>query len=214
MSGLAKDESHIKKKTLIASEQLRPDVVERRLNFSIARRFAPLKSLVFLDESAAQDNMTRRYGRSAKGKRCHDFVPHSHWKTTTLLSAIRVDQVIHEATVIFDGPMNRVSFEGWVECFLLGSLNEGDVVVMDNLSCYKGPEVERLIESAGASVWYLPPYSPDLNPIEKLWSKVKGWLRDAGARSFDQIGDALVEVIKNVSPQECRNYFRSCGYGH
>ena len=172
----------------------------------------PLEALVFLDESGAQSNLTRRYGRSPIGQRCHDHTPHGHWKTTTLLSAIRLDGVIEQATVIVDGPMDTDTFEAYAGRCLAPSLRPGDVVVMDNLSSHKSAATRQAIEQADAELWFLPPYSPDLNPIEKLWSKVKAWLRRVSARTFDAIGDALAQVLRTVTPTECGNYFRSCGY--
>lgn len=198
---------------MIAAEQDRPDVAERRKNFAIARRFVPLDSLVFLDESGAQSNLTRLVGRSPRGQRCVDRRPHGHWKTTTLLSAIRLGGVIQDATVIINGPVNGEVFTSYAEHCLAPALRRGDVVVMDNLSSHKSAAVVRAIEAADAEVWFLPPYSPDLNPIEKLWSKVKAWLRRVRPPNFDAIGHALVEVLRTVTPDECRNYFRSCGYG-
>jgi len=158
--------------------------------------------------------MTRLYGRAPVGERCVDHTPHGHWKTTTLLSAIRLDGVIKDATVIIDGPMNSATFLAYTEQCLVPTLRPGDVVVMDNLSSHKAVGVREAIESVGASLWYLPPYSPDLNPIEKLWSKVKSWLRRVAARSFDTIGHALADVLRTVTPTECGNYFNSCGYGN
>ena len=157
--------------------------------------------------------MTRLYGRAPVGQRCHDHTPHGHWKTTTLLSAIRLDGVIEQATVIVDGPMNTDTFEAYAERCLAPSLRVGDVVVMDNLSSHKSTATRRVIEQADAALWFLPPYSPDLDPIEKLWSKVKTWLRRASARTFDAIGDQLARVLRTVTPTECANYFNSCGYG-
>lgn len=214
MPSVAEDEAQFKKKSLIAAEQRRPDIVEKRRNFSIARRFIEPARFVFLDESGAQSNMTRLYGRSPIGQRCNDATPHGHWKTTTLLSAMRLDGVVEPATVIYDGAMNRPTFENYVEQYLAPSLRPGDVVVMDNLSAHKSPAVSELIEAVEANVWYLPPYSPDLNPIEKLWSKVKNWLRRVAARTFEAIGKALVDVLRTVDPTECANYLQSCGYGH
>lgn len=187
--------------------------MRRRHSFGIARRFVPLESLVFLDESGAQSNMTRLYGRAPVGSRCVDHTPHRHWKTTTLLGAIRLDGVIDAATLILDRPINGEIFTSYTEQFLAPALRPGDVVVMDNLSSHKSKAAIENIESAGAEVWFLPAYSPDLNPIEKLWSKVKAWLRRVSARSFDGIGEALVEVLRTVKPAECANYFMSCGYG-
>ena len=185
----------------------------RRLSFAIARRFVDPKQLIFLDESGAQSNMTRLYGRSPVGARCIDRTPHGHWKTTTLLSAIRLNGVIRDATVIIDGPMNSATFLAYTEQCLAPALRPGDVVVMDNLSSHKAAGVREAIEAVGADLWYLPPYSPDLNPIEKLWSKVKAWLRRVAARDFDSIGHALADVLRTVTASECANYFRSCGYG-
>lgn len=157
--------------------------------------------------------MTRLYGRSPIGTRCNDYSAHGHWKTTTLLSAIRQEGVLRDATVIIDGAIDGDTFLSYTEQCLTPSLRRGDIVVMDNLSSHKVVGVRESIESAGCDLWYLPPYSPDLNPIEKLWSKVKSWLRRAGARHFEAIGQALEQVLKTVGPAECASYFRSCGYG-
>lgn len=202
-----------KKKSLIAAEQLRPDVQRQRRSFAIARRFVKPEQLIFLDESAAQSNMTRLYGRSPVGTRCVDRTPHGHWKTTTMLSAIRLTGVIRDATIILDGPMNSDTFRAYTEQYLAPTLKPGDVVVMDNLSSHKAGGVRETIEAVDADLWYLPPYSPDYNPIEKLWSKVKAYLRRVSARTFDAIGHALAEVLRTVKAGECMNYFRSCGYG-
>ncbi|MEM6553246.1 MAG: IS630 family transposase [Planctomycetota bacterium] len=197
----------------MASEQRRPDVVERRKNFGVARRFVDLASLVFLDESGVQSNMTRLYGRAPRGHRCVDHTPQSHWKTATLISAIRVEGVVRQATAVFDGPMNRPTFEGYAAACLAPTLRPGDVVVMDNLSSHKSAAVIDAIESAGAELWFLPAYSPDLNPIEKLWSKVKAGMRRLRPRSFLSIADTLADSLRTVTAKECRNYFASCGYG-
>lgn len=194
-------------------EQNRPDVAERRCNFRIASRFVEPGQLVFLDESGAQTGMTRLYGRAPIGERCVDHTPHGHWKTMTMLSAIRLDGVMQEATMVYDGPMNRDTFVAYVEHGLIPSLQPGDVVVMDNLSSHKASQVRELIEQAGADLWYLPPYSPDFNPIEKLWSKVKSWLRRVMAGTFDGLLGAIADALRDVDPRECINYFRSCGYG-
>jgi transposase len=202
------------KKSLKAQEQKRPDVAARRLNFSIARRFVDPASLVFLDESGATTQMTRLYGRSPVGERCVDHTPHGHWKTLTMLSAIRLSGVVREATVLVDGAMNAPTFLAYTRQFLTPSLLPGDVVVMDNLASHKAAGVAEAIEAVGASVWYLPPYSPDLNPIEKLWSKVKAWLRRAMVRGVDALSAAVADALRAVTPEECLNYFHSCGYCH
>jgi transposase len=168
---------------------------------------------VFLDESGAKTNMTRLYGRAPVGTRCTDRTPHGHYKTMTLLSAIRIEGVMKEATVVFDGSMNTATFETYTQQFLAPALRPGDVVVMDNLGAHKSPAIRHAIESAGADLWYLPAYSPDLNPIEKLWSKVKTWLRRVSAKTFDSLAQAIADALRAVPADECANYFRSCGYG-
>jgi transposase len=188
-------------------------VAERRRNFEIARRFAGAGRFVFLDESGAKTNMTRLYGRARVGERCTDRTPHGHWKTMTVLSAIRLDGVMRDATVLVDGPMNAATFLAYTRQFLAPSLRPGDVVVMDNLASHKAAGVREAIEAVGADLWYLPPYSPDLNPIEKLWSKVKAWLRRVSAKTFDALSHAIADALRTVSPAECANYLASCGYG-
>lgn len=188
-------------------------MAERRRNFCIASRFVEPASLVFLDESGAQTNMTRRYGRAPVGERCTDHTPQGHWKTMTMLSAIRLDGLMQEATVVIDGPMNTDTFTAYTEQCLVPSLRPGDLVVMDNLSSHKGAAVRRMIEAAHADLWYLPPYSPDLNPIEKLWSKVKAWLRRVMAATFEHLITSIADALRTVDPTECANYFRACGYG-
>lgn len=195
------------------AEQQRPDVRRRRELFTIARRFVEPDRFVFLDESGAKTNMTRLYGRAPVGERCRFFAPHGHWKTTTLLSAIRVDGVIREATALFDGPMNAPTFVGYVEEMLAPSLKPGDVVVMDNLASHKVAGVAHAREAVGASLWYLPPYSPDLNPIERVWSKVKTWLRRVAAETLDALWPQVAHALKRVSASECKAYFRAAGYG-
>lgn len=116
------------------------------------------------------------------------------------------------ATVVVDGAMNSVTFLAYVQQFLVPALRPSDVVVMDNLSAHKGADVREAIEAAGCDLWYLPPYSPDFNPIENLWSKVKAWLRRVSAATFETLSDAVVNALNALSPQECSNYFRSCGY--
>jgi transposase len=131
----------------------------------------------------------------------------------TLLSAMRLDGVMREATAVYDGPMNRDTFVAYIEHYLVPALRPGDVVVMDNLSSHKGAAVRELIENAGADLWYLPPYSPDLNPIEKLWSKVKAWLRRVMADTYKGVVAAIADALRAVDPQECTRYFQACGYG-
>lgn len=157
--------------------------------------------------------MTRLYGWSPVGKRCVDRTLDSRWKTMTMLSAIRLNGVIQDATVLLDGPMNSETFLSYTQQCLAPSLRPGDVVIMDNLSSHKRVGVREAIEDVGADLWYLPPYSPDLNPIEMLWSKVKAWLRRVAAKTFDAISNTLADALNHVSPIELANYFNACGYG-
>jgi len=197
---------------LKAAEQDRPDVaVGRRFWIKTQRRLDPQR-LVFLDESGAKTNMTTLYGRAPVGERCVDASPHGHWKTLTLLSAIRLDGVIEDATVVVDGAMDAEVFVNYAERCLAPSLRPGDLVVMDNLPSHTVAGVAEAIQAAHASVWYLPAYSPDLNPIEKLWSKVKAWLRRVAADTIDGLIQATADALRDVQPDECRRYFESCGY--
>jgi transposase len=187
-------------------------VQRHRANFLIARRFAKPENFVFLDESGAQTNLTRLYGRAPIGQRCFFAAPHGHWRTTTLLSAMRATGVIKEASILFDGPTNAMIFRSYVEECLAPALQEGDIVVMDNLASHKVVGVREAIEEVGASIWYLPAYSPDLNPIEKMWAKVKAWLRRIAARTIDALVCGVGDALRAVDADECRAYLRSCGY--
>ena len=166
--------------------------------------------LVFVDETWASTAMARRYGRAPVGERLVDGVPHGHWQTTTFVAALRQDGLT--APMVIDGAVNGDLFVAYVEQMLVPTLRPGDVVVMDNLSCHKRAQVRALIETAGCTVRYLPPYSPDLNPIELAFAKLKALLRKAAQRTVDGLWDFLGEVLEAFSPEECRNYFRHCGY--
>ena len=157
--------------------------------------------------------MIRRYGWSTIGQRCIDHVPHNHWRTATIVGAIRSNPVIEGATVLLDGTLTRECFEDYVKRCLVPSLQPGEIVVMDNLLVHKGARVRELIEGAGCDLWYQPPHSPDLNPIEYLWSKVKNWLRCRSERRYDQLPFTLYEAMRRVTTAECENYFKACGYG-
>lgn len=183
-----------------------------RRNFAIARRFAGMERFVFLDESSAKTNMTRLYGRAPIGQRCRFAVPNGHWKTTTMLSAIRSEGVIDSASLVIDGAVDATVFRGYVERMLAPALRRGDIVVLDNLAAHKVAGVAEAIEAADATLWYLPPYSPDLNPIERMWSKVKARLRVAAASTRDTLIQAIADALRAVGPNECRNYIHGCGY--
>ena len=167
---------------------------------------------MFLDESGASTAMDRTHGRCASGKRLDGPVPHGHWKVVTLTAAVRLDGVPPSACLAFDGATNAACFEEYVARCLVPALRPGDIVVMDNLSCHKGPEVARLIAAAGATVRYLPAYSPDLNPIERLFSKLKSHLRRAKARTVGDLIEAMGEALRSVRASDIRGWFRHDGY--
>jgi transposase len=154
--------------------------------------------------------MARRHGRCRRGERLRVGVPHGHWKTTTFIGALTLRGFI--APFVLDGPINRDAFETYVEKVLVPELRAGDVVIMDNLSSHKGPRVREMIEAAGAELRYLPPYSPDFNPIENAFAKLKALLRRAAERTLDGLWNAIGALIKLVRPPECRNYFTAAGY--
>ena len=168
------------------------------------------KRLVFLDESGAKTNMTRLYGRALCGQRVLGQTPHGHWHTTTILSAIRFDAVA--AAMVIEGATDRLVFEGFVEFFLVPVLRPGDIVVLDNLSSHKGVRIEELIQSADAELRYLPPYSPDLNPIEQMYSKVKAYLRQAAARTKRRLINAVGRALRTVTENDVANWTTNCGY--
>ena len=166
--------------------------------------------LVFLDETGLSTNMTRRYGRAQKGKRCVDKVPHGHWRTSTFVAALRSDGL--EAPWLLDGPMNGPAFLEYVRQVLGPSLRPGDLVIADNLSSHKVAGVREAIEARGASLVFLPPYSPDLNPIENFFAKLKAHLRKVAQRSFDGLLLSTSFILNSLSSQECSNYFQASGY--
>lgn len=154
--------------------------------------------------------MTRLYGRAPRGQRVIEHAPGGHWCTTTMLGALRWNRF--EAPLVIEGAMDSVVFRGYVERMLRETLHPGDVVVMDNLSSHKTLGVQGAIEAAGATVRYLPPYSPDFNPIESMWSKVKQHLRSAAARTHAQLVNAVGDAMRSVTPDDCRGFFAGCGY--
>jgi transposase len=166
--------------------------------------------LVFIDETWASTNMARRYGRAPRGQRLRMSVPHGHWKTTTFIAGLRTAGMV--APFVIDAPVNREVFELYVEKILVPELKRGDLVVMDNLSSHKGPAVRALIRAAGARLLYLPPYSPDFNPIEKAFAKLKAGLRKAAQRTVEGLWGAIGGLIDTFTPVECVNYFEACGY--
>jgi transposase len=164
-----------------------------------------LSRLVFIDETGAKTNMTRLYARAKKGVRALDYVPHGHWSTTTLVSGLTIEGSI--APMVLDGPMDRLAFEAYVQQVLVSALPPDAIVVMDNLSAHKSPVIASLLRAAGAELWYLPPYSPDLNPIELMWAEVKAELRRAKASTQEALCEAIAQALQDVTPEHAQNFF-------
>ena len=169
------------------------------------------RRLVFIDETGASTKMARLRGRSLRGSRCMAAVPHGHWKTTTFVGGLRVGGMT--APMVLDGPMDGPVFLAWIEQMLVPTLEAGDIVVMDNLPAHKPDAVRTAIEATGAILRYLPPYSPDLNPIEMAFSKLKAFLKKAAARNIEDLWNAIAKALPMLSPQDCRSYFAATGYG-
>lgn len=182
----------------------------KRLHWKELRSNLPIDHLVFLDESGVNLGMIRRYGRAVGGKRVVDHAPLTRPRATTLLSAIRVNKVIAQTSYL--GGTTRSKFQQYVQETLLPELNPGDIVVMDNLAAHHGPGIAQMIAQAGAQILYLPPYSPDFNPIEKLWSKMKAYLRKYRALTCEDLDLALYQAFAAVSSSDCRNWFACAGY--
>lgn len=168
------------------------------------------EQFIFIDESGARTNMTRERARGPRGQRVVADTPHGHWKTTTMISGVRLGGAC--ASMVLDGATDADAFLAYVQHVLVPELRRGDVVVMDNLQPHKVAGVREMIESGGASVLYLPPYSPDFNPIENMWSKVKQFLKSAAARTFDALCDAIAEALRRVTRSDCVGFFNHCGY--
>jgi len=166
--------------------------------------------LVFIDETWTATNMTRSHGRCAKGERLRMGFPHGHRKTTTLVAGLRLSGMV--APMVLDGPINGEWFIAYVRQVLIPTLRPGDIVIMDNLSSHKRAEVRETIEEAGATLLFLPPYSPDFNPIEKAFSRLKAMLRKAAERTVSGLWGLIGKLVDLFHPQECANYFSSCGY--
>jgi transposase len=168
------------------------------------------RQYVFVDESGVTTDLLRRYARSPRGLRVRDYTPCGHWQTQTVIAALRLDRL--DAPAVFDGPIDNPTFLAYVEQVLAPALRPGDVVVLDNLAVHKQPAVQAAIERAGAHLRFLPPYSPDFNPIELAFSKLKAFLRAARPRTFDQVVSLVAAAIELFTPQECANFVRHCGY--
>jgi transposase len=198
------------KKTLFALEQARADVARRRQRWRSFQGNLDPRRLVFIDETWIKTNMAPLRGWGAKGKRLRGFAPHGHWRTLTFLGALRCDGLA--APCVFDGPINGQCFRAYVEQQLLPVLRPGDIVILDNLGSHKAAIIRQLIKSAGARLWFLPPYSPDLNPIEQAFAKIKHWMRAAQKRSIDDTWRHIGTLVSTIEPKECANYFQNAGY--
>jgi putative transposase len=195
---------------VLAAEQDRPDVARRRGQWKkYQTRIAP-ERLVFIDETWTKTNMAPLRGWAPRGKRLKTKVPYGHWKTMTFVAALRHDRI--DAPWLLDGPINGESFTVYVERVLVPTLEVGDLVMMDNLGSHKRKAIRRAIRSAGAKLLFLPKYSPDLNPIEQVFAKLKHMLRNAGARTIDALYEAIGQLLSAFPPEECTNYFKNAGY--
>jgi transposase len=198
------------KKTLRAAERSRPDIARKRARWRTHQARIDRKRLLFIDETWIKTNMAPLRGWGLRGKRIHADVPHGHWKTLTFLAALRHDGI--KAPFVLDGPINGEAFLAYIEQVLVPVLHPGDIVILDNLGSHKGQHARRLVRAAGAHLIFLPPYSPDLNPIEQVFSKLKHLLRKAGNRTIETTWQCAGELLKQFSPVECSNYFNQAGY--
>ena len=190
---LARRTAHVQKKSLRAAEQERPDVARKRARWQRYQSLIDPARLVFVDETWSKTNMTRTHGRAPRGQRLVARVPHGRWTTMTFLAALRCDRIA--APCVIDGPVNGEIFLAWVIQFLLPTLRRGDIVVLDNVGSHKGPAVRRAIRSVGAHLLFLPPYSPDLNPIEMVFAKLKKLLRKADERSIAAVWNRIGRLL-------------------
>jgi transposase len=198
------------KKSLLPSEQLRPRIARRREIWKRLQGSINPERLAFIDETWAKTNMVRLHGRAPRGQRLRDRAPYGRWRTMTFIGALRADRI--EAPCLLDGPVNRQSFLEYVRQFLAPTLKPGDIVLLDNLGSHKNPDVRRAIRAAGAKLMFLPPYSPDLNPIEQVFAKLKTLLRKASERTFEDVCNQIGALLSTFTPEECANYLRNAGY--
>ena len=198
------------KKTLFATEQDRPEVARRRERWRAYQRRLDPHRLVFIDETWAKTKMTRLRGWSPCGQKLVAKVPQGRWRTLTFLAALRCDRI--EAPCVLDGPIDGETFLAYIEQILIPTLRPGDIVIIDNLGSHKGKAVRTAIRAAGAKLFFLPPYSPDLNPIEQVFAKLKTLLRKADRRTVEDTWRQIGSLIPAFKPAECSNYFRNSGY--
>ncbi len=195
---------------MLASDQDRPDVRRRRAQWTRYRNGIEAERLVFIDETWTKTNMAPLRGWAPRGRRLKAKVPQGRWKTMTFLAALRHDRI--DAPWLLDGPIDGASFQSYVDNALVPTLAPGDIVIMDNLGSHKGKTVRKAIRGAGAKLFFLPKYSPDFNPIEQVFSKLKHLLRKAARRTPETVCDAIGQLLDDYTPQECANYFINAGY--
>ena len=198
------------KKTAHAAEQQRSLVDAQRQAWFEGQIDLEPERLIFIDETGASTKMARRYGRAPKGERCRASIPHGHWKTTTFVAGLRLSGMT--VPCVLDGPMTGAAFLAYVEQMVAPTLKPGDIVIMDNLPAHKAGGVRAAIEAVGATLLYLPPYSPDFNPIEMAFAKLKALLRGVAARTIPALWQTIAVALDRFTPQECRNYFIAAGY--
>jgi transposase len=195
---------------VLPSEQRRPDIARRRTRWKKYQGRLDPRRLVFIDETWAKTNMAPLRGWAMRGERLRAHVPHGHWKTLTFLAALRCDRI--DAPCVFDGPINGESFAAYVRQALVPTLAPGDVVILDNLGSHKGKAVRDAIRAAGARLLFLPPYSPDLNPIEQVFAKLKHLLRQAAERTIEATWQRAGSLLDRFQPDECQRYLVNAGY--
>lgn len=195
---------------MLPAEQTRPDIARKRARWKSHQGRIEPGRLVFIDETWVKTNMAPLRGWGPRGKRLEAHVPHGHWKTLTFIAALRADRV--DAPWVIDGPINGELFTLYVEKVLAPTLAKGDIVILDNLGSHKGQAARRAIRAAGAHLFFLPPYSPDLNPIEQAFAKFKAALRRAAERTRDELWQTIGRILERYQPQECRNFFNNAGY--
>ena len=210
MALLRPSQDHAQKKSAHAAEQDRPDILRRRQAWFDGQLDLDPQRLVFIDETGASTKMARLHGRAPRGQRLRAGVPHGHWKTTTFVGALRLSGIT--APMVLDGPMTGEWFLAYVEQVLVPTLKPGDVVILDNLPAHKGSAVRDAVEATGARLLFLPPYSPDFNPIENAFAKLKALLRKASARTVHDLWQAIGGCLDAFTPTECANYFAAAGY--
>lgn len=195
---------------MVAGERDRPDVARRRAQWLKYRRHIDPRRLVFIDETWTKTNMAPLRGWGPRGQRLNGKVPHGHWKTLTFVAALRHDRI--DAPWVLDGPIDGVSFLTYVEKLLVPTLKPGEIVLMDNLGSHRGSRVRQAIRAVGAKLFLLPKYSPDLNPIEQVFAKLKHLMRKEEPRTVPALTACVGKTLDAFTPQECENYFANAGY--